>query len=102
MKKKINGTDIETRGEKPNPLGHQLIMSVNHDMNHHRFNDYINTIDMWLTDNCQGKYSIRIINMIDYYIADKVEISFENPEDAAFFKLGPNWSELITEELAFN
>jgi len=90
----MNKTE-NVRGEDPSPLAYTLKMRINKNLYQRKFDDYLNSIDMWLTENCEKKFSIHVISNADYDIPMEMDILFEDPNDAAYFKLGPLWEEEV-------
>jgi len=84
---------INIRGDDDFLPGYKLTMQVNLNLDHRKFDDYINSVDMWLTENSEEQYSIHVTSVSDYNIPAEIELWFKDPEDAAYFKLGPLWDE---------
>lgn len=88
-------SDISTTSDTKNTK-HNLTMTVDLNVISRRFEDYLNSVEMWLETNCEGNWSISVSSLADYKIPQKVDITFEKEDDAIFFKLSPFWSEKIS------
>ena len=71
-------------------------MEVDNNLTNHQFEDYLNNVYLWLTENCEGKYSLQVSALAVYKIPEKVEVGFETDDDATYFKLSAMWADKIT------
>lgn len=74
-----------------------VIMKVEKNITSQFFNEVITSINMWCTENCSGRYDIKIYEAPKYNFPTEVKVIFSREEDATYFKLCPLWMELIQE-----
>jgi head-tail adaptor len=72
-----------------------LIMSVDRNIDHRKFEDYVNSIDLWCAANCESGYEVIVSEEESYHIPLEVKVSFEDEQEAAYFKLSYLWSDLV-------
>lgn len=53
----------------------------------HDCKEQIVFIEMWLKRNCKGRWKFEVIGDKTYLIVEYLTCVFENPSDAAYFKL---------------
>lgn len=75
----------------------RIRMKINRNVEQHYSKDYINSIEMWCSAYCTGGYTISVFNTPKYNIPSEVSVLFDDPEDAAYFKLCPLWVEEICQ-----
>lgn len=90
---------VVERGDNINSPIYLFTISVKNDINHVLLDDYITSLEIWLVDNCKGKYFINVYATPIYEIPNAVEIGIEYEEDAVLFKLGPMWHKHIDNSL---
>lgn len=71
----------------------KLSIPVNVDINHHRLEDLITLIELWLIKNTEHKWSIEIVSSYEYKIPVIINVFFEDKDDATIYKLSHLWSE---------
>lgn len=76
-------------------------INIKNDVEHNFLDDFILASEIWITDNCSGKYSIKVYGSPLYEIPNNVKVEFELKEDALLYKLGPMWHNFIDNDLKY-
>ncbi len=86
----------EIRGDEGLVPKHLISMEVEHSINSNTFMDYCVNLEMWLSDNCSGSWKMLICRDSVYSFPCRVEVGFDNDQDAVLFKIGYCWADKIS------
>ncbi|NJO62898.1 MAG: hypothetical protein HC836_33155 [Richelia sp. RM2_1_2] len=54
--------------------------------------DYIDSVILWCGANCNGQYTVNVIETEVFKIKANIVINFDDANDAIYFKLSPVWT----------